>query len=99
MDDPPRFPAGATGVSTMCPIDPSPHAGEVMHEPDKQFPVPSPDGLDERKPQDDAAINERPAIPAYSELMAVDVEDEEDDPVVESGPGVDDAQTHLFNKD
>ena len=83
----------------MCPIDPSPHAGEVLHEPDKQFPVPSPDGLHERKPQGEVTVDDRPAIPAQSELMGVDVEDEEEDPVIESGPGVDDGQTHLFNKD
>jgi len=87
----------------MCPIDPSPHAGEVMHEPDKQFPVPTPDRLHEHPHkhagEDDASIEGRPAIPAHSELMAVDVEDEDDDPVIESGPGVDDGQTNLFNKD
>lgn len=34
-------------------------------------------------------IEERPEIPASSELLAADIEDEEADPVVESGPGVD----------
>jgi hypothetical protein len=70
-----------------------------MHQPDKQFPVHSPDGLFERRHHDDDAVNDRPDIPAHSELMGVDVEDEEDDPVVESGPGVDDGQTNLFNQD
>ncbi|MBC7435620.1 MAG: hypothetical protein H7332_06075 [Bdellovibrionales bacterium] len=83
----------------MCPIDPSPHAGEVMHEPGKQFPAPSPDGLHERKPEGDVSVTGRPAIPAHSELMGVDVEDEDADPVVESGPGVDDATTTPTNKE
>ena len=82
----------------MCPIDPTPHAGEVLHEPEKQFPEPTPA---EKRPgkhpgvepqpgkHPDAPMNDRPPIPPTSELMGVDVEDEEDDPVVESGPGVD----------
>lgn len=83
----------------MCPIDPSPHAGEVLHEPDKQFPVPTPDLKHGHPPEGQHSGQGRPAIPSSSERMAVDIEDEEADPVVESGPGVDKPQTSLFTRD
>ena len=35
-----------------------------------------------------ADIASRPALPDAPETMAADVEDEEDDPVVDSGPGI-----------
>ncbi len=82
----------------MCPIDPTPNFGEVLHEPDKQFPKPTPDVKHEDKPQADESVAGRPEIPAHTQ-MAVDVEDEEDDPVVESGPGLEHRQTSLFTKD
>jgi hypothetical protein len=78
----------------MCPIDPTPHAGEVLQKPEKQFPEPLQDDKHHagekhvREDDADASLQDRPPIPAHSELMGVDVEDEEDDPVVESGPGV-----------
>lgn len=83
----------------MCPIDPTPHAGEVLHEPDTQFPKPTPDVRHEKKPEAETSVEDRPAIPAASAQMAVDIEDEEADPVVESGPGVEARQTSLFTKD
>ncbi len=83
----------------MCPIDPTPHAGEVLHEPDKQFPKPTPDVNREAKPEAEASVAGRPAIPDSSEVMAVDIEDEDADPVVESGPGLDHRQTSLFTRD
>ena len=67
----------------MCPIDPSAHGGEVLHEPLKKFP-PSKPGDDPGQPD----IGHRPALPDHPEPMAVDVEDEEADPVVDSGPGI-----------
>ena len=70
------------------PADPSPHGGEILHElPEPKFPVPA------NKPaQSEGApdIAHRPALPDHPEQMAVDVEDEEDDPVVDSGPGITD---------
>lgn len=35
-----------------------------------------------------ADIARRPALPQKPETMAADIEDEEDDPVVDSGPGI-----------
>jgi hypothetical protein len=69
------------------PDDTSPHGGEAMHPlPDRaKIPKDKPGSL----PATD--INERPPLPGRSEPMAADVEDEDADPVVESGPGVDGA--------
>ena len=66
------------------PDDTSPHGGEAMHElPDRaRIPKDKPGGL----PATD--IGERPPLPRHPEPMAADIEDEEDDPVVESGPDV-----------
>jgi|EndMetStandDraft_4_1072995.scaffolds.fasta_scaffold87835_2 hypothetical protein len=71
----------------MCPIDPSPHGGEILHQlPERKFP-PARDG---HVPAVDGApdILHRPALPDHPEQMAVDIEDEEADPVVDSGPGI-----------
>ena len=35
-----------------------------------------------------SAIERRPALPEHPEIMAADIEDEEEDPVVDSGPGI-----------
>lgn len=73
----------------MCPIDPTPHFGEILQKPGQQFTEPTPDVTHEDKPQADESVAGRPEIPDSTEIMAVDVEDEDADPVVESGPGVD----------
>lgn len=82
------------------PDDTSPHGGEAMHPlPDRaKIPQPKPDaGSDRRAPEPDAdgpdrpqPAAQRPSLPGRPEPVAADVEDEDDDPVVESGPGVDD---------
>jgi hypothetical protein len=69
----------------MCPIDPSPHGGEILHErPDRKFPQPAADGEAAGEPD----IAQRPSLPEQPQQMAVDIEDEEADPVVDSGPGI-----------
>lgn len=71
----------------MCPIDPSPHGGEILHElPESRFPQPRPDrgGAGALEPD----IAHRPGLPDHPEQMAVDIEDEEEDPVIDSGPGI-----------
>lgn len=80
----------------MCPTDRSPHGGEILHElPEPVFPDPQPSGEGAPPTPVDAAVDpddpaqRRPAIPSHTELQAADIEDEEADPVVESGPGVD----------
>lgn len=66
------------------PDDTSPHGGEAMHE------LPDRARIPKDKPGHRPATGggERPPLPAHPEPMAADVEDEEEDPVVESGPGV-----------
>lgn len=69
----------------MCPIDPTPHAGEVMQPREREFPQPKP-GPHGHVPAPD--IRNRPSLPDDPEQMAVDVEDEDADPVIDSGPGI-----------
>ena len=68
------------------PDDTSPHGGEAMHPLPDRARIPEPKPGAKTPPQDDAS--RRPVLPRGSEPMAADVEDEDDDPVVESGPGV-----------
>lgn len=77
------------------PDDTTPHGGEAMHEPPDRAKIPQPKpGAEHERPapeKDDAdapQMGERPPLPDHPEQMAADVEDEEADPVVESGPGV-----------
>jgi len=42
---------------------------------------------DDPTPFDDA-MTERPALPDHPERMAADIEDEEADPVTDTGPGI-----------
>jgi hypothetical protein len=84
--------------SAMCPIDPSPHGGEILHErPERKFPQPAADGEHgdserELRHRGEAAgeadIAQRPSLPEQPQQMAVDIEDEEADPVIDSGPGI-----------
>lgn len=77
------------------PDDTTPHGGEAMHPlPDRaKIPQPKPgaegdEPVRDRTPKDEPSMDERPALPDHPEHTAADVEDEEADPVVESGPGV-----------
>lgn len=79
------------------PDDPTPHGGEAFHRlPDRaKIPKPKP-GQPSDEPvrgQPDAKtpdpeIGERPELPEQPQVMAADIEDEEADPVVDSGPGI-----------
>jgi hypothetical protein len=72
----------------MPPRDPSPLGDEMAHTmPERKFPDPKPGG---RAPADEPAldISTRPALPDHPQPMAADVEDEEADPVIDSGPGI-----------
>jgi hypothetical protein len=40
-------------------------------------------------------ISQRPSLPDHPERMAADIEDEDADPVIDSGPGIDDGPTSL----
>ena len=86
----------------MPPIDTTPHGGEIMQPPERPFPAPKAPqeshGLVRQLADEDADepdIGHRPALPDHPELMAVDIEDEEADPVIDSGPGIDDGLKSL----
>jgi hypothetical protein len=76
------------------PDDPTPHGGEALHQPPDRatIPEPKPGQAHERsEPQGAAAateISDRPELPSHPELTAADVEDEDADPVVDTGPGI-----------
>ncbi len=77
------------------PDDTSPHGGEAMHPPPDRATIPQPkpgqpsDEPVRGQPGDDPGKPvDRPPIPTHTERMAADVEDEEADPVIDSGPGI-----------
>ncbi len=75
------------------PIDPTPPSAGVMTPPpeDKKLPQPDQPGHDQPPAQPDArdaSVRGRPQIPASTEVTAADVEDEDDDPVIDNGPGI-----------
>ena len=81
----------------MPPLDPTPLGDEMVHRlPERKFPQPKPGKESDPVRGDHAAserepdIRDRPALPEHPQPMAADVEDEEADPVVDSGPGIDD---------
>jgi hypothetical protein len=77
----------------MCPIDPTPHFGEIMQPPpDHDIPGGKPDDQAQQRSPD---IAHRPALPDHPEQMAVDIEDEEADPVIDTGPGIADGLRSL----
>lgn len=79
----------------MPPRDPSPLGDEMAETlPERKFPEPKPNGqaaADEPAPD----ISRRPPLPDRSEAMAADIEDEEADPVKDSGPGIADGVRSL----
>jgi len=82
----------------MPPLDPTPLGDEMVHRlPERKFPQPKPDKVNDdlvsggpAPSAREADMRDRPALPQHPQPMAADVEDEEADPVVDSGPGIDD---------
>lgn len=77
------------------PDDTTPHGGEAMHPPPDRAKIPQPkpgaddkEPLRERRGEREAPLSDRPPLPEDPQRLAADVEDEEADPVVESGPDV-----------
>ena len=84
------------------PDDPTPHGGEAMHPPPDRatIPEPKPGARHDGQPHareagqtraDDAPVtdvSQRPPLPSHPERMAADIEDEEADPVRDTGPGI-----------
>lgn len=82
--------------------DPTPLGDAMSHRfPDQKIPQPEPGppgatgraGADE--PKRDRGIAGRPALPDHPERMAADIEDEEADPVIDTGPGIADGPASL----
>lgn len=84
----------------MPPKDPSPLGDEMANRmPEPKFPEPnqkdesgsasSGTHADVARPSH-SEIRQRPAVPEHPERTAADVEDEDADPVIDSGPGIDD---------
>ena len=70
------------------PDDPTPHGGEALHPPPDRARIP---GAARDRPDagtlEDLARS-RPPLPEPTAPRAIDVEDEDADPVVDSGPGI-----------
>jgi hypothetical protein len=69
------------------PTDTTPDPRDMERLPDSQAipePVPGAPRAKARTPD----IAQRPGLPDHPQTMAADIEDEEDDPVVDNGPGI-----------
>ena len=71
----------------MCPTDTTPDPRDMERLPTSQEIPSGPPGAHAAKggPPD---IAHRPGLPDHPGVMAADIEDEEADPVVDSGPGI-----------
>lgn len=75
----------------MPPDDPTPLGDAMTHRfANQKIPEPRPNAggspaADDKRARD---IAQRPALPDHPERMAADIEDEEADPVIDSGPGI-----------
>jgi hypothetical protein len=80
----------------MPPRDPTPLGDEMAETlPESKFPEPKPGGSGATTDEAAPDISKRPALPEQPERMAADVEDEESDPVIDSGPGIADGVRSL----
>ena len=75
------------------PQDPTPLGDEMVERlPERKFPQPKPGSDRPAVSSDESAkaqdISRRPALPDHSGRMAADIEDEDADPVIDSGPGI-----------
>ena len=81
----------------MPPDDPTPLGDAMTHRfANQKIPDPKPNADDAGRdnPTTGAAragdISERPPLPGHPERTAADIEDEEADPVIDTGPGITD---------
>jgi hypothetical protein len=69
------------------PTDTTPDPRDMERLPESQaIPEPVPGGPRVKSKAPDIA--QRPGLPEHPQTMAADIEDEEDDPVVDTGPGI-----------
>jgi hypothetical protein len=97
-----------TKGAAMPPDDPTPLGDAMTHRfPEQQIPEPRPlaegrrgsrgsnaASTDERA----ADVSERPPLPDHPQRMAADIEDEEADPVIDTGPVIADGMTPPSNQ-
>jgi hypothetical protein len=87
---------GVSRSLPMPPDDPTPLGDAMTHRFTQQkIPDPKPNDEDARPANAQADIDRRPALPEHPERMAADIEDEEADPVVDTGPGIADGLKSL----
>jgi hypothetical protein len=71
------------------PIDPTPEGQEILHETkDKPFPPEASVDAHLKSTLDAEDISHRPSLPTDVPEMAADMEDEDEDPVTDTGPGI-----------
>lgn len=84
--------------------DPTPLGDAMTHRfPDQKIPQPKSGGPGDAAnagrassaDDDKSGIAGRPALPDHPERMAADIEDEEADPVIDTGPGIADGPDSL----
>jgi hypothetical protein len=77
----------------MPPQDPTPLGDEMVERlPERKFPQPKAGSERPSTSSEESAkaldISRRPSLPDHPERMAADIEDEESDPVIDTGPGI-----------
>lgn len=82
------------------PIDPTPPSVGIMTKTPEDKKLPQPEEAGNGQPEtaphpQDTDVRSRPEIPADTEETAADIEDEEADPVVDTGPGIADGANTL----
>lgn len=75
------------------PIDPTPPSAGIMTQTPEDKKLPQPEEAGHGQPQEapdprDTSVRGRPQIPTDTEVTAADVEDEDADPVIDTGPGI-----------
>ena len=73
----------------MPPDDPTPLGDAMTHRfPEQTIPQAKPGRTDDAEAKDQRGAAARPSLPEHPERMAADIEDEDADPVIDTGPGI-----------
>ncbi len=82
------------------PIDPTPPSVGIMTQTTEDKKLPQPEEAGNGRPETepnprDTDVHRRPQLPTDTEVTAADLEDEESDPVTDTGPGIADGANTL----
>jgi hypothetical protein len=78
------------------PDDPTPLGDAMTHRfPDQKIPQPKPERAGNTHADEKRGTASRPALPDHPQRMAADIEDEDADPVIDTGPGIADGPKSL----